>query len=68
MNKPICARCGREVDRFIEEHNTFTEVVRYTAYCHGETESVSFNEAELNGAVRLGHAFTAQRLLGARLQ
>ncbi len=63
MKPPICARCCRPVDRFVEEHNPFTEIVRFTAHCHGETESVSFNESELTGALAFGLSFQSMRAL-----
>lgn len=61
MRQPICARCCKPVDRFVEKHDPFTETIRFTVYCHGETESVAFNECELIGAnaVMFREAFLA---------
>jgi hypothetical protein len=61
--KPLCARCLRPVDTFLESFDAFLGQVRFTARCHGETESVVFNEAEITGSIALTHAFVSMRRL-----
>lgn len=51
--RPICAKCNRLVDAFSESHDPFLERVTWTAYCHGEQESVSLPESQCVGITLL---------------
>lgn len=62
LARPLCARCGRLVERF-EEVEIFG-MVRFTAACHGERESIDLRPNEARG-LNFGMAFVAPRILSA---
>lgn len=38
--RPTCAVCDRLVERMTEEERDHAGVVRFTAYCHGQSEAI----------------------------
>jgi hypothetical protein len=62
---PMCARCGRPVDRVVEELDDFTATVRFTAYCHGARETTRLSEEATRGvsSITMGTAFQGLRAL-----
>ncbi len=58
----MCAVCGKEVDEFIVEINSFTRETIYTAKCHGDVEIVALPDHILVECVRasIGYAFTTK--------
>jgi hypothetical protein len=59
MLMPTCAVCGKTVEVFDTLDDSFMERVRFTARCHGETESVDIPYSQLGQSVRFGQAFTS---------
>ena len=56
--RPICAVCHRAVEAFVTEEDAFMQRVTFTARCHGETQRVVLDMAEVaSGPVFIGKAF-----------
>ena len=63
-SRPMCAVCAAKVESMTEEDCPFTETVRFTARCHGDTQSVLFTYAEIaRGGLDFGTAFQPDRRL-----
>jgi hypothetical protein len=43
VGKPMCAVCGHPVERLTEERHPFFDRTIFTAYCHGDTETVTID-------------------------
>ncbi len=54
MKVPVCARCGRPVERFFRTCNAGQRWWRFIAECHGDRQSVVIDEeAIVDGQVSL---------------
>ena len=66
--KPVCERCGREVDALTEHYDMFMRRVRFVAHCHGEREYVDVDETTIaylgDKGISFGVAFALPPLLG----
>lgn len=62
-SRPMCARCMKPVDRFVEDERPFLGVVRFIAYCHGERECVDLMTSEVGQSIHFGRAFEPTNLL-----
>lgn len=65
--KPMCAVCGRPVERMIEEEDEHRSEVIFTASCHGQRERITIpmGDSRLKG-ISFGVAFAdAPRRLDA---
>ena len=54
--RPICARCNKPVESFIEEYADGWGV-RFVARCHGERETITLTEKEACSGIRFERAF-----------
>lgn len=64
--KLICAVCGREVERLERVEDPLRRKVTFTAYCHGDVETVDIQERELEAnaeRIKFGRAFVRPRAL-----
>lgn len=39
--RPICAKCGKPVERIERRDDYLSRVIVFTAFCHGETEKTT---------------------------
>lgn len=58
--RPRCAVCGRPVERMTEEEDTCRDVVIFTAWCHGQRDTVKLDAGDprLKG-ITFGVAFAS---------
>jgi hypothetical protein len=65
--KPMCAKCGHPVELLAEGYDHFTNRVSFRVVCHGEIETVTFDDCEMTeGKMHVdpsaGVAFQVRRL------
>lgn len=56
MTGPLCARCGRPVEKFTETHDPWLGRVVFVVECHGAREKITVPTEDL-ASVTLGVAF-----------
>jgi hypothetical protein len=59
--KPQCAKCGRPVDRMATSLNQLTGKWTLTVHCHGETETMYFDDADDEREIVEAIAFKGDR-------
>ena len=47
LGRPMCAVCGRLVDRMIEVNDPWLPRVRFEVWCHGESQTVELDTTGL---------------------
>ena len=64
-NLPMCAKCGRPVDKIMCIEDPMTRTTRYVVSCHGDQESVrlSYKDVVDSNHIEFGFAFAGERIL-----
>lgn len=67
--RPICDRCNKPVEQFVEAFDDFAQRVIYVARCHGESERVDIDVKTIEAARKwdpqFGRAFLRLKELTA---
>lgn len=62
---PMCAVCGRAVERVDVDHDILRNLTIFVARCHGATEEVELTAYDIEGTIwrcRMGVAFATKEL------